>query len=171
MTDSEWYGGAWSAKRIWWLSLIFSTLHSFTKPSNKSFSSWTYATKMDAATSFTPAHGLKGPEIALLNKGSIGTLPSTWDCCSQCASKGSIQTVADLVLTPIQDIAKRCRSSPVEVKRIVDTVLSRTPVPKLRRLDEYPPSVETFTTGSEVLDGMLGGGLRTGMVWEVVGER
>ena len=59
----------------------------------------------------------------------------------------------------------------MEVKRIVDTVLSRTPVPKLRRLDEYPPSVETFTTGSEVLDGMLGGGLRTGMVWEVVGER
>ncbi len=59
----------------------------------------------------------------------------------------------------------------MEVKRIVDTVLSQTPVPKLRRLDEYPPAVETFTTGSEVLDGMLGGGLRTGMVWEVVGER
>lgn len=53
----------------------------------------------------------------------------------------------------------------------MDTVLNRTPVPKLQRLDEYPTRAETFTTGSEVLDGMLGGGLRTGMVWEVVGER
>ena len=53
----------------------------------------------------------------------------------------------------------------------MDTVLNRTPVPQLQRLDEYPTCAETFTTGSEVLDSMLGSGLRTGMVWEVVGER
>ena len=30
---------------------------------------------------------------------------------------------------------------------------------------------ERFTTGDERLDEALGGGIRTGMIWEVVGER
>lgn len=35
--------------------------------------------------------------------------------------------------------------------------------------DEVPDAV--FTTGDETLDEALGGGFRTGMVWEVCGER
>jgi DNA repair protein RAD57 len=30
---------------------------------------------------------------------------------------------------------------------------------------------EVFTTGDSQLDNALGGGIRTGMVWEIVGER
>lgn len=30
---------------------------------------------------------------------------------------------------------------------------------------------ESFTTGDLGLDGALGGGIRTGMIWEIVGER
>ena len=30
---------------------------------------------------------------------------------------------------------------------------------------------ESFTTGDEVVDNVLGGGIRTGMVWELCGEK
>jgi DNA repair protein RAD57 len=76
------------------------------------------------------------------------------------------------VLTPIQDIAKRCRTSPAEIKRILDAVLNAIPLPDLPTLST--PGLaqdETFTTGDEILDDALNGGIRTGMVWEVVGER
>ncbi|KAF8201566.1 P-loop containing nucleoside triphosphate hydrolase protein [Pholiota molesta] len=96
-------------------------------------------------------HGLKDSEIASLKKGKF-------------------QTVADLLLTPTQDIAKRCRVSPLEAKRIVDIVLSATASPKLERLDNCSRQEEVFTTGDKTLDDALGGGIRTGMVWEVVGE-
>lgn len=32
-------------------------------------------------------------------------------------------------------------------------------------------SSTSFTTGDAVLDSVLGGGIRTGMIWELVGER
>jgi len=87
-------------------------------------------------------------------------------------SEGNFQTVEDLLLVSTQDIAKRCKSSPLEIKRIMDVVLRATPWPVLNRLDSLDGSEdEKFTTGDFVLDKALGGGIRTGMVWEVVGER
>ena len=39
-------------------------------------------------------------------------------------------------------------------------------------LDTLPESIgEHFTTGDTVIDAALGGGIRTGMVWELLGER
>lgn len=80
--------------------------------------------------------------------------------------------MTDLILVPVQDIAKRCKASPVEIKRLVDIVLSRIPQRPLQRLDNLrSEGDELFSTGDSVLDKALGGGIRTGMVWEVVGER
>ena len=44
-----------------------------------------------------------------------------------------------------------------------------SPIDKVKDLP--PEGEEKFTTGDAELDGMLGGGIRTGMLWEVVGER
>ncbi|KDR73483.1 hypothetical protein GALMADRAFT_25891, partial [Galerina marginata CBS 339.88] len=80
-------------------------------------------------------------------------------------------TVEDLLLTPTQDIAKRCKTSPIEIKRIVDIVLCATCPPELSRLEILAADGdEKFSTGDDTLDDALGGGIRTGMVWEVVGE-
>ena len=54
----------------------------------------------------------------------------------------------------------------------MDVVLDATPWPALNRFDILDNEEdEYFTTGDVVLDRALGGGIRTGMVWEVVGER
>lgn len=54
----------------------------------------------------------------------------------------------------------------------MDKLLDATPLPPLKRLDAFDANDdELFTTGDEILDASLGGGLRTGLVWEVVGER
>ncbi|KAF9562193.1 Rad51B protein [Agrocybe pediades] len=97
-------------------------------------------------------HGLKDSELALLRKGNF-------------------HTVADLLLTSIHDISRRCKASPTEVKRIVDKVLSATPAVPLGRLNPLTLDLdEKFSTGDAVLDNVIGGGISTGMVWEVVGE-
>lgn len=116
-------------------------------------------------------HGLKDSEIASLRKGVFHLRLHTFLALPLTSLPGNFQTVADLLLTPTQDIAKRCRVSPLEVKRIVDIVLSATTPPKLERLDNCSRQDEVFTTGDKTLDVALGGGIRTGMVWEVVGER
>lgn len=44
--------------------------------------------------------------------------------------------------------------------------------PKVYQLDDPAlPKHEKFTTGDALLDSLFGGGIRTGKVWEVVGER
>jgi hypothetical protein len=114
-------------------------------------------------------HGLKDSELALLRKGiDFPCFPETL----LTSAEGNFQTVADLLLTSTQDIAKRCKSPPLEIKRIVDAVLSASPWPEINRVDTLDDEDdEHFTTGDVVLDRALGGGIRTGMVWEVVGER
>ncbi|KAF8892641.1 P-loop containing nucleoside triphosphate hydrolase protein [Infundibulicybe gibba] len=61
--------------------------------------------------------------------------------------KGNFHTVTDILLggSP-QDIARKCRISPIDAKKIV------------------------FTTGDPHLDASIGGGIKTGMLWEIVGE-
>ncbi|KAF5330362.1 hypothetical protein D9619_005907 [Psilocybe cf. subviscida] len=85
--------------------------------------------------------------------------------------KGNYHTINDIVLTPVQDIAKRCRTSAAEIKRITDKIFDAVPLPDLPTLST--PGLaqdETFTTGDDTLDEALNGGIRTGMIWEVVGE-
>ncbi|KAK7043699.1 DNA repair protein rhp57 [Paramarasmius palmivorus] len=85
--------------------------------------------------------------------------------------RGNITTATDLVFTPIADIARRCRVSPLEIKGIVDTFCKSKPI-QTQTLSECLATSRpgTCTSGDRILDDALGGGFQSGMVWEVVGE-
>jgi DNA repair protein RAD57 len=92
--------------------------------------------------------------------------------CSHAVFTGNLHTVSDLLLNTPQEIAKRCKVSPLEIKRIIDTVLNAIPLRRLNVLEDIAHvGDEKFSTGDATLDIALEGGIRTGMVWEVVGER
>ena len=82
-----------------------------------------------------------------------------------------IQTVADLVLLSIPDIVKRCRISHHDAQEVFNAVCDELAPPLHSLADSGTPKDETFTTGDALIDRMLGGGIRTGKLWEVVGER
>ena len=83
--------------------------------------------------------------------------------------EGGYETVLDLFLSMPQDIAKKCRVTVREANEMLDMASSAiTKVP--RRLSDIAIEPNCFTTGDENLDKILGGGIRTGMVWEIVGE-
>ncbi|KAF5367198.1 hypothetical protein D9758_003925 [Tetrapyrgos nigripes] len=98
--------------------------------------------------------------------------------------KGRILTVSDLVLTPAEEIARRCRVALSEIQPLVELACRGQPIQARTLEDIFGPSDdeddqitrqlrltgEKFTTGDEILDAALGGGLQTGMVWEIVGE-
>ncbi|KAF8631409.1 hypothetical protein AX17_005087 [Amanita inopinata Kibby_2008] len=85
--------------------------------------------------------------------------------------RGGIHTVADLLLTPPQQAARRCRLSPIDIKAIVDIVCRECNKIQIRCLEDVMlEGEELFTTGDADIDIVLGGGIRTGMVWEFVGE-
>ncbi|THV01007.1 P-loop containing nucleoside triphosphate hydrolase protein, partial [Dendrothele bispora CBS 962.96] len=102
--------------------------------------------------------------------------------------KGRILTLSDLVLTSPQEIARRCRVALSEIQLIVSLACKSQPI-QSRNLaqifsengleddnenDEVTRQLRLlgrkFTTGDHILDGALGGGIRTGMIWEIVGE-
>ncbi|TDL27207.1 hypothetical protein BD410DRAFT_704989, partial [Rickenella mellea] len=78
---------------------------------------------------------------------------------------------SELVLAFPQDVAKQLRLSLSDTQKIVGDVCNElSPAP--RDLEEYMAEKQSkFTTGDAALDTMLGGGIQTGMVWELVGER
>ncbi|KAJ3997960.1 P-loop containing nucleoside triphosphate hydrolase protein [Lentinula boryana] len=86
--------------------------------------------------------------------------------------RGQITTLSDLILTPAQDIARKCRVSPLEITAIVDIVCRAHFIhaPTLEELLSSPNLFGICTSGDVRLDTALGGGFRTGMIWEVVGE-
>jgi len=84
---------------------------------------------------------------------------------------GSILNVTDLVLTPPNEIARKCKISLLEAKGIVDLVCKEISHCVRQLEDAKHEGDEKCTTGDTNLDDALGGGIRTGMIWEVVGER
>lgn len=61
--------------------------------------------------------------------------------------------------------------SPPEIKNIVQ-LATRDSLNNIRPLEEIVhEGDEKFTTGDAYLDDALGGGIRTRMIWEIVGER
>jgi DNA repair protein RAD57 len=86
----------------------------------------------------------------------------------------NVSTVAELVTVPSQELARRCRISPLEITRLVRDVcqyqasLSLT-FQTLESLDDNEEGA--FSIGDAILDEAIGGGLRPGMIWEIVGER
>lgn len=83
----------------------------------------------------------------------------------------NIKTVADLLLLSHYDLSKRCRITPTDAQNIVDRVCEELYKAPLSLDDPSVRRDEVFSTGNENLDNALGGGIRTGMLWEVVGER
>ena len=57
------------------------------------------------------------------------------------------------------------------IDHILDTVCRALAQQPRALKDVQHEGDERFTTGDERLDEALGGGVRTGMIWEVVGER
>jgi DNA repair protein RAD57 len=112
---------------------------------------------------------LSNTELALLRKGKyLFTL--SYFLPHNYLFKANLHTVTDLLLASIQDAAKKCKTSPIQVKQIFDKVLNSVPLLKFDTLDALPDD-EIFTTGDTILDNALGGGIRTHMVWEIAGER
>lgn len=80
--------------------------------------------------------------------------------------------MADLLVTPLNEVARKCRISTADAKAIYNTLLKESGSPQIPSLDTLNlPVDEVFSTGDAYLDQALNGGVRTGMVWEVVGER
>lgn len=73
-------------------------------------------------------------------------------------------------MTSTELISRRCKITPLEAERIVQLVCGDD-LPEIKTLDAYDFERDIFTSGDEHLDRALGGGVRTGMIWEVVGER
>lgn len=60
----------------------------------------------------------------------------------------------------------------MEIQNIIDIVCKeRIHDPQSLAGGGVPRDGESFTTGDIDLDSALGGGVRTGMVWEIVGQR
>ncbi|KAL5532939.1 RHP57 [Sanghuangporus sanghuang] len=84
--------------------------------------------------------------------------------------KNNFRDASDIVLTPPEEIAKKLRTSLSEAQAIVETVCKEIARKSLRIAKIAECSDEKFTTGDSALDRAIGGGIRTGMVWELVGE-
>jgi len=54
---------------------------------------------------------------------------------------------------------------------MINSIYTVAVQPRIRRLKDVQAEGDDFTTGDPRLDDALGGGIRTGMIWEVAGER
>lgn len=74
----------------------------------------------------------------------------------------------------VPELSKRCKLSPFETKSITELVCESL-VPETHTLEEWVShhgdAQGWITTGDATLDRLVGGGIRTGMVWEFVGDR
>ncbi|TCD66472.1 hypothetical protein EIP91_001352 [Steccherinum ochraceum] len=102
---------------------------------------------------------------------SISSLPLSLSPAQQTGlRRGGISSVSDLLLTPPPELAKKCRLAVHDIQSLVDAVCEVLASAPLRLDDEALQEAEFFTTGDQALDEVLGGGIRTGMLWEIVGE-
>ncbi|KAG6844483.1 hypothetical protein H0H87_006557 [Tephrocybe sp. NHM501043] len=86
--------------------------------------------------------------------------------------RGNLADISEIMLSSSQEVARKCKISAADAQTIIDSLYQLAPEPSLRRLEDVKyDGEETCTTGDLILDGILGGGIRPGMVWEVAGER
>ena len=85
---------------------------------------------------------------------------------------GNIKTTDALLLSSPAEISKKAKLSLNEAQLIIRCVSKELSPPNLGLsvLRELERRQSRFTTGDMVLDKTIGGGVRTGMVWELVGE-
>ncbi|KAJ8521015.1 hypothetical protein ONZ45_g2253 [Pleurotus djamor] len=83
--------------------------------------------------------------------------------------RGNVVDSDDLILTPPYELARRCKVSLLDIQTIVDAVCAAS-LQTLSPLHTLVGQHTKFSTGDPGLDDALGGGMQTGMVWEVAGE-
>ena len=82
-----------------------------------------------------------------------------------------LKTVSDLLPRKPKEMATKCRMKLNELNELIDLVCQELYQPPKLLRDVAHVGEERFTTGDSVLDDVLGGGVRTGMVWEISGEK
>ncbi|EKM82995.1 hypothetical protein AGABI1DRAFT_125473 [Agaricus bisporus var. burnettii JB137-S8] len=108
-----------------------------------------------------------------MDKILVATLPHLTDSQKAILRRGNVASVADLVLIPPQELSKRCRTQPSEISQLIrDVCCNRDSLAFQFQTLEDPNNggTEHLSLGDPVLDDTLSGGLRTGMIWEIVGE-
>ncbi|KAF8448073.1 Rad51-domain-containing protein, partial [Boletus edulis BED1] len=89
---------------------------------------------------------------------------------AQIRRSGGFRDVSDILLAAPSDISHACKLPPSEVNKIISLIYREHAQPS-RPLQSFLSNAdESFTTGDSELDTILGGGITTAMVWEVVGE-
>ena len=87
---------------------------------------------------------------------------------------GRVNGALDLLVTSVPELSKRCKLPPFEIKSITELVCKNF-APETHTLEEWVSHHENaqgwLSTGDATLDRVFGGGVRTGMIWEFVGER
>ena len=84
---------------------------------------------------------------------------------------GRINRLSELILTPASELSRRSKRPLAEIDYLVDNICREYSSTSLK-LDRLTEVIDNkFTTGDASLDRILGGGIRTGMVWEISGER
>jgi DNA repair protein RAD57 len=101
---------------------------------------------------------------------SLSSLSSLTTYQKSFLEKGGYKSLSDLLLSTPSDISRTSRIAPLEVARILKAACRERAAPINKIKDLPPEGEEKFTTGDAELDSMLGGGIRMGMLWEVVGE-
>lgn len=84
--------------------------------------------------------------------------------------RGGLVKATDVLMIAPQDLARKCRVPLVEAQSIVDIVCRALDRPPSLLEDLERSGTDAFTTGDSTLDGILGGGIRPGMIWELAGE-
>ena len=82
-----------------------------------------------------------------------------------------LKTVSDLLPRKPKEMATKCRMKLKELNELIDLVCKELYQPPKLLRDVAHAGEERFTTGNPALDDALGGGIRTGMVWEISGEK
>ena len=80
----------------------------------------------------------------------------------------------DLSLISVADVARRIKRPLIEVQQLIDSINLELAPDVSCPVDVFTEENQEFntsTTGDAVLDGATGGGVRTGMIWEICGER
>ncbi len=84
----------------------------------------------------------------------------------------SVQTVSDLLLKPPAELANKCKAWQLkDINTIIDLVCNELNEEPTTLRDGRYVDDRMFTTGESQLDETLGGGFRTGMLWEICGEK
>lgn len=78
--------------------------------------------------------------------------------------------ISDFLFAAPSDLARTARLHINDINFILDKIiLSHAPKPR-QLSDVFQESFQRITTGDDVIDKALGGGIRTGLIYELVGE-